>query len=333
MVVLPDDPVTPDHDQPAGDQPVHHGAGQPARGRRSTSGTTTVRHVDRTGRPALPRRRRPWPRRRSRARRRARRCATNSPPGSACRESTHGRPVTITSSASGAATPAATAAISASVSGIIGHRRDGRAQHGPVVERVHDPVDLLARSWPLPATTTTSPAAGQRDRALDGGSPVGHDLDGAPRDLVGAALQRRQDRQRVLRPRVVVGEHHHVGAARRDLRPSPAACAGRGRRPRRRRRATRPARPGQAARGREQPLERVRAVRVVDEGEELLALAATRSIRPGTPVQAATPARRAAASTPAATSATTASAALSTLKAPTQRRAHGDASRRRVRPG
>ena len=163
------------------------------------------------------------------------------------------------------------------------HRR-GRRTGGP---RRRPPARC---SCPLPATSTTSPgpaSAHGRARSPRAGR--------RPRRTLGAARRRHRaapvehggaDRGRVLGARVVVGDDDDVGAARRGLaherplvRVAVAAGAEHDDQPARsaQRRAARPA----AA------LDRVGLVRVVDEREERPARRRTRSIRPGTPAQAA----------------------------------------------
>ena len=86
-----------------------------------------------------------------------------------------------------------------------------------VVERQSAPPIVWPVSGPLPAITTTSPAAAVRERVADRGAAV--ELDD---DLAAAAEAREHrvgDPLRILGPRVVRRQHHQVGAAR--PRPPP----------------------------------------------------------------------------------------------------------------
>ena len=74
-------------------------------------------------------------------------------------------------------------------------------------------------SWPLPATTTAPPGDGTTYGDGDGSGPVGLDdqLGGRAggQGLVGPDAHRGQDRERVLRARVVAGEDRDVGTVDR----------------------------------------------------------------------------------------------------------------------
>ena len=170
-----------------------------------------------------------------------------------------------------AARPPVAEAISARVSGIIAPPRRRRAQHDPVVERVHHPGDLLALLVALArddhdvagagrptalsmaalrsGTTSTVAAAPERaapalsaDRIACGSSERGLSLVSTATSA--AARGDLAHHRPLVRVAVAAGaedQQHASGSVR------------------------------QAARRGEQPLERVRCVRVVDEGEELLA--------------------------------------------------------------
>ena len=133
---------------------------------------------------------------------------------------------------------------------------------------------MIERSWPLPASRTTSPGRARLEGGHDRGAPVGDQQQvvpaalaaglGAPRDLV-------EDRVAVLAARVLVGDDHEscpfgrdpaherplrrVALARRPEDRHDAAAAGRGHRRQ------------QVEHG----AERCRAVRVVDHDPERLA--------------------------------------------------------------
>ena len=139
---------------------------------------------------------------------------------------------------------------------------------GDVVERhLAPPASSWPCSWPLPAMTTTSPGAGQLDRA---------------RDRLAAVDDRLGARRRLPRgPRAMIASGSSerglsevtiddVGQLARRSRPSAGACRGRGRRRSRRRRSRRPSASG--ARGAQDVLQRVGRVGVVDEHREALAL-------------------------------------------------------------
>ena len=121
--------------------------------------------------------------------------------------------------AGGSSAPSSSAAISSHATGIT------RTAHAPnpasrsasrTTARSSNGATTPAVSWPcscpLPAITTTSPGAGERDGAPDRAAPVGIDLDAD----AGALEHVLDDRERILAARVVGGHDHVVGALHGD---------------------------------------------------------------------------------------------------------------------
>ena len=135
-------------------------------------------------------------------------------------------------------------------------------------------------SWPLPATTSTSPGSSIATRRADRLAAVA--------DLARAGRRRQDggaDRGRLLGARIVVGHDDDVGLLAPRSRPSSGACRDRGRR-RSRRRTIEPAR--RVGPQRVQHLcQRVGLVGVVDEDQARRCSSPTRSSRPLTPVSLA----------------------------------------------
>ena len=139
-----------------------------------------------------------------------------------------------------------------------------RSSNGSTAPATYCPV-----SWPLPATTITSPAAARRDGLGDRGGPVGLDDDPGPvvlRHAQHPVQHRREDGQGVLGSRIVTGENGHIGQRRgggahhRALGPVPVAAAAE---------HDDQAAPGDRAQRAQHGLDRARLVRVVDEGGDV----------------------------------------------------------------
>ena len=249
----------------------------------------------------------------------------------ACRESITTGPVTVARPAASAGVepdPPVSAAISASVSGIMTGppRRLPRARppprergggDRPVVERQHGPADVLAGLVPLARHQHHVPLPGQADGEVDRRGPVRLDDQPGPlplRDAEHSVQHLVEDRQRVLRARVVACEDRHVGqpggggAHQRPLAAVPVAAAAE-------HHDQFPA--GHRAKRAEHRLDRAGLVRVVHEASGWAARRRPRCRRPGTPGRRPRPATASlAGSAPASTSATIAPRALATLNAP-----------------
>ena len=163
--------------------------------------------------------------------------------------------------------------------------RQRGARHVGIVETARSCRRRSGRvSWPLPASSSTSPGAQHREAAAD--------RVGAVADLVGAGAGGEDgaaDRGGVLAARIVVGDDDDVGELlgdRAHLRPlagiAVAAAA---------EHHDELAGAMGAQRG-ERVLERVGRVRVIDDDRRAVGMRPTRSIRPGAPVQRRAAARR-----------------------------------------
>ena len=236
-------------------------------GRDHGSGPRAARRVGVLGRrPAPPTRRRPAPAPRSARRRRARRPARRR----GRRAPTARESITARAGRRRAA-PGATSRPPAACGDLLRRPRAHAAPRGRRRRRRRAPCGRPRTpgscSWPLPATTTTSPGAARRDGALDGRAAIDASRSrrrGAPCGDLG------HDRLGVLAARVVGGDDRHVGAARPPRAPisgrlprsrSPPAPKTTISRPRVSSRAVRSA-----------VLQGVGLVRVVDDDREGLAL-------------------------------------------------------------
>ena len=142
-------------------------------------------------------------------------------------------------------------------------------------------------------------------------------VDARPRAARARRADLGDDRQRILAARVVAGEHDDGRRGARPPRPSAGACRGRGRRRSRTRRPAARPRARDVAQAPQALVERVRAVRVVDDDERRPS-PPSRCMPPGPAARARSAARTAASSgRPAASSTPSTPSTFATLKRPT----------------
>ena len=270
------------------------------------------------------------PRRRSRGRRRARRHgATNRPPRSGLARVGDDGPVDDDVAGRRRRRDDATAGDPRD----LGERQRDHAapspalgaaprQLGPVVERVHDPADLLARSrGPCPRRRRRPPGPRGATASRDGGRAVRLDHHVVP--AARPAPPRRPRASPRGSPRG--SSERGLSSVTTATSATSAAAAPIGGRLSRSRSPPQPSDDDEPARcvgrsARQRGSDRVGGVRVVDDARGRLPRPSTRSIRPGTCGSAARRRRRPRARSPSSTrAATRASAALVTLKRPGRR--------------